>query len=929
MASLIRGFDWSSTSIGPIEQWPASLKTITTFLVRSPIPIVLLWGSDGVMIYNDGYSTFAGGRHPTMLGLKVREGWPEVADFNDNVMKVGLAGGTLSYKDQELTLNRHGKVEPVWMDLNYSPVPDESGRPGGVIAIVVETTERVLADRRIAAEQEQQRRLFSQMPGFVGVLSGPEHVYEYVNEAYINISARNDFLGRTVRDVFPDLAGQGFFELLDRVYSTGETVVTRNMEMRLHGGEEQYIDFVYEPVRDDSGQVTGIFVGGYEVTELHRASAASRASEARYRSLFESMSEGFCVIEAETGAARTSYRFLAANPAFTATIGGGDVVGKTIGEVFPDDPPEFLDIYDKVVATGEAMRFERGRLQQGRVFEVYAYRLEDGVRRRAGLTFTDVTARKRAEAARNESEMKLLRLNETLEERVEQRTARLFAREVMIRTFFNHSSECHAVLVDANDGSFRYEEINPATLRLYGMTREQVIGYTTNEIFGVERAADLNAHLADCLRGGAPYRYERTQGDGVVEAVATPVLDEPGPARRIVVSARDVTERRGLEEQLRQAQKMEAIGQLTGGIAHDFNNLLAGISGSLELLEGRLTQGRLGGVERYISAAQGAARRAAALTQRLLAFSRRQTLDPRPTDVNKLIGGMEELLRRTVGPAIALEVVGAGGLWLTKVDPSQLENALLNLSINARDAMPDGGRITIETANKWLDERAARARELPPGQYVSVCVTDTGTGMTPDVIAQAFDPFFTTKPLGQGTGLGLSMIHGFVRQSGGQVRIYSEPGKGTTMGLYLPRIAAAQDDPDVPELPGAADVGHGETVMVIDDEPTVRMLMVEVLEDAGYVAIEAGDGPSGLKVLQSDARIDLLITDVGLPGGMNGRQVADAARASRPNLKVLFVTGYAENAVVGNGHLDRGMQVITKPFAMAALGNKIREMIEG
>jgi len=343
----------------------------------------------------------------------------------------------------------------------------------------------------------------------------------------------------------------------------------------------------------------------------------------------------------------------------------------------------------------------------------------------------------------------------------------------------------------------------------------------------------------------------------------------------------------------------------------------------------RLSQGRRAGIDRYIGAAQGEARRAAALTQRLLAFSRRQTLDPRPTDVNRLIAGMEELIRRTVGPTVTVEVVGAGGLWTTRVDPSQLENALLNLCINARDAMaPAGGRLTIETANKWLDERAARERELPPGQYVTLCVTDTGTGMAPEVAARAFDPFFTTKPLGQGTGLGLSMIYGFVRQSGGQVRIYSEPGEGTTMCLYLPRFSGSAESAESPHGDGRIDPGDGETVLVVDDEPVVRMLIVDVLEENGYRVLEAADGPSGLRILQTDTRIDLLITDVGLPGGMNGRQVADAARVTRPDLKVLFITGYAENAAVGNGLLDAGMEIITKPFVMASLGAKIRDLID-
>jgi PAS domain S-box-containing protein len=381
------------------------------------------------------------------------------------------------------------------------------------------------------------------------------------------------------------------------------------------------------------------------------------------------------------------------------------------------------------------------------------------------------------------------------------------------------------------------------------------------------------------------------------------------------------------EEALRQSQKMEAVGQLTGGIAHDFNNLLAGITGSLELMQTRIGQGRLKDVDRYVNAAQGAARRAAALTHRLLAFSRRQTLAPRPTDVTLLVAGMEELIRRTVGPAVGIAVAGAPDLWTALVDPPQLENALLNLCLNARDAMPDGGRITIETANHRLDAEAARAHEIPPGPYLSLCVSDTGTGMSPEVAARAFDPFFTTKPTGQGTGLGLSMIHGFVRQSGGQVRIDSAPGRGTRVCLYLPRHDGAAEAA-AERGPGAAPrAEQGETVLVVDDEPTVRMLVTEVLEELGYTAIEAADGAAGLKVLQSDVRLDLLVTDVGLPGGMNGRQMADAGRALRPDLKVLFITGYAETAVLGDGALEPGMAVLTKPFVVETLGLRIREMI--
>ncbi|MBD8545732.1 PAS domain-containing protein [Sphingomonas sp. CFBP 8760] len=459
--------------------------------------------------------------------------------------------------------------------------------------------------------------------------------------------------------------------------------------------------------------------------------------------------------------------------------------------------------------------------------------------------------------------------------------------------------------------------------------RRWVHAIMTGEVYGVEfriRRADgayrwFLVRAEPVRAGGVIVRWVGTNTDIDDQRRFADTLEEQVAAR--------TRELMVAEEALRQSQKMEAVGQLTGGIAHDFNNLLTGIIGSLELLGIRIAQGRLADVERYSLAAQGAAKRAASLTHRLLAFSRRQTLDPKPTDMNRLIAGMEDLIRRTIGPGIELETVAAGGLWSTLVDPNQLENALLNLCINARDAMPDGGRLTIESANRWLDARAARDRDLEPGQYVSLCVSDTGTGMTPEVIAKAFDPFFTTKPLGVGTGLGLSMIYGFTRQSGGQVRIYSEPGEGTMVCLYLPRHRGEADGVEaMPDLADAPRTSEGETVLVVDDEPTVRMLVVEVLEELGYLPIEAADGAAGLKILQSAIPIDLLVTDVGLPGGMNGRQMADAARLVRPGLKTLFITGYAENAVVGNGHLDAGMHVMTKPFAMEALATRIRELIQ-
>lgn len=381
---------------------------------------------------------------------------------------------------------------------------------------------------------------------------------------------------------------------------------------------------------------------------------------------------------------------------------------------------------------------------------------------------------------------------------------------------------------------------------------------------------------------------------------------------------------------LRQAQKMEAVGQLTGGIAHDFNNLLTGVIGSLDMMQRQIAKGDTGKIERYANTAMTSANRAAALTHRLLAFARRQPLDPKPVSANRLVTGMEELLRRTIGESIRLEIVTAGGLWQTLCDPHQLESAILNLAINARDAMPGGGVLTIETCNAHLDNAyAAQQRDVEPGQYVCICVTDTGSGMSKDTIEKAFEPFFTTKPIGQGTGLGLSMIYGFARQSEGYARIYSEVGQGTTAKLYLPRYYGEADGgvEELGELTEAHRSGSGEVVLVVEDEAAVRELVVDVLQELGYRAIQASDGPSGLKLLQSAMRLDLLVTDIGLPG-LNGRQVADAARQTRPDLKVLFMTGYAENATIANGFLEPGMEMITKPFAIDALVTRVRDIIE-
>ncbi|PZW67168.1 PAS domain S-box-containing protein [Pseudomonas sp. URMO17WK12:I1] len=386
-----------------------------------------------------------------------------------------------------------------------------------------------------------------------------------------------------------------------------------------------------------------------------------------------------------------------------------------------------------------------------------------------------------------------------------------------------------------------------------------------------------------------------------------------------------VLQRIQAEEQLRQAQKMEAIGQLTGGIAHDFNNLLAGILGSLELIQRKLPANDHPQLARFVDAAIASANRGASLTHRLLAFARRQSLDLRPVQVNTLVCALEDLLVRTLGEQIALEIQLADDLWPTRSDGHQLENALINLAINARDAMPDGGTLRIETRNTQLGESEAHHHQVPPGDYLRVSVSDTGCGMPEEIIRHAFEPFFTTKPIGQGTGLGLSMVYGFVKQTGGYLHLESQVGRGTTLNLYLPRLPLAPAEQQVDDRRDAPR-GSGERILVVEDDQVVRMLMIEVLEELGYQLIQASDAQSALGLLEQHAPLDLLLTDVGLPG-MNGRQLADAARQRQPGLKVLFATGYAEGAELRDGYLGKDMDMIAKPFSFESLASKLKAML--
>src|SRR5580704_17929729 len=542
----------------------------------------------------------------------------------------------------------------------------------------------------------------------------------------------------------------------------------------------------------------------------------------------------------------------------------------------------------------------------------------------------DITEQVVAEQALRQSEElyrkladQLAELNATLAQRVEEKT-----RE---RDRIWNVSQDLLVVAD-RDGVWR--TVNPAWTKTLGWSEAELLNRTSEWLEHPDDRAPTRPELDQLIQGNHTLRFERRyrHKDGSYRWLSwTGVADRD----QIYAVARDVTAERAAAERLKateeallQSQKMEAVGQLTGGIAHDFNNLLTGIVGSLDLLQTRLAQGRTDNAPRYINAAMTSANRAAALTHRLLAFARRQPLIPKNVDVNALVESLEDLLRRTIGEAIDLQITAPDDLWCTLCDPNQLESALLNLAINARDAMPDGGKLVISTANARLDGVTADTPALAPGDYICIDVTDTGIGMSAEVAARAFDPFFTTKPIGQGTGLGLSMIYGFARQSNGHVTLDSKIGRGTSVRLYLPRHYGDGAAEHASAVRAAEHAATGETVLVVEDEPVVRGVILEMLGEQGFRTLEAVDGPSGLQILRDHERIDLLVTDVGLPG-MNGRQLADQARETRPGLKILFITGYAESVAMADGFLQPGMEMITKPFDLEHLSQRIRAMISG
>lgn len=677
LARMIDEFDWAATPLGPRSAWPASLRTVVSLILQSPLPIVTMWGPEGIMIYNDGYAQVSGDRHPGILGSAVCDAWPEAAEFNRNVVQEVLSGKSLSYVDQEFMLDLHGQPQRVWMNLDYSPIVSEDGVPIGVIAVVVDQSDKVRAEMRLDAERGRLRQMFDQAPGGIAMLEGPDHVFVLANAAFLRIIglSAEEAIGRRVIDVLPEVRQQGLIDLLDGVFQTNQPYLGRGVTATL-SGTEFILDFLYQPVAAADGTVTGVFVQVEDVTEQKRAAASLQA------------------------------------------------------------------------------------------------------------------------------------LNATLEQRV-------------------------------------------------------------------------------------------------ADAVA---------------------QRTAAEDALRHAQKMEAIGNLTGGVAHDFNNLLQVVSGNLQLLARSL--GDDPRAAQRMQNALASVRHGADLARKLLAFGRRQPLDPKAINAGDLIEEMGGLLRRTIGAGTDITVRIPPDLWTCFVDPVQLETALLNLAINARDAIGETGRLDIAAANLLVPSPSNRPG-VPPGDYVAVTVRDTGSGIPPDVIGRVFDPFFTTKSAGNGTGLGLSMVYGFVRQSGGHVEIESTPGEGTVVLLLLPRTHRSADPCTRPTHREEQEVpqGNHETILLVEDDDRVRETVADLLQDLGYRVVKARDATRALAILETPAGIDLLFTDVVMPGPVGSPELATLARNRRPGLAVLFTSGYAEDVIVHDGRLDSGIALLSKPYSREVLARKLRDML--
>jgi PAS domain S-box-containing protein len=881
LAGLMRFHDWGDSPLGLPASWPQSLKTAIRIMLTSRQPIWIGWGPELIYLYNDPYKSIIGGKHPWALGRPASDVWREIWSDIGPMLAMAMRGHAGTYVEaQLLIMERNGYLEETYYTFSYSPIPADDGTAGGIFCANTDDTQRVIDERQLTLLSE------------LATATSEARTWQRACERAAQALATNP------RDLT--------FAMI----------------------------YIAEP-----GSRTASLVSATGIARDHPAAAATLSLDS---------SDPWPIGEVlQSHAPRV-------------------VAG--LAEKFKDEMPR--GAWDVPAAAAVVLPIAAGG-EMGRLGFVIAglnpFRLFDGgyagfLDLVAGQITSAIANAELHRAAHDEIERRrraeeALRLSEqNLESKVSERTAELAAanaRLVREAAEREHAEGRFQHLVQGVRDYALYMLDPHGVVTNWNAGAERIKGYRASEIIGqhfarfytdADRAAGMPSRALETAAREGAFQAEglRVRKDGSefwANVVINPIRDEDGTLMGFAKITRDVTERRQAaqaleraQEQLAQAQKMEGIGQLTGGVAHDFNNLLTVIIGNLESLQRALQAPAPDGdrLARSVENAMRGAQRAASLTQRLLAFSRRQPLDPKPVDAGRLVIGMSELLRRTLGEQVAIETVLAGGLWRVLADPNQLEIGILNLAVNGRDAMPNGGKLTIETANAHLDEAYAAAQtEVVPGQYVVISISDTGSGMTKEVQARAFEPFYTTKDIGHGTGLGLSQVYGFVKQSGGHVKLYSEVGLGTTVKLYLPRLLSEEGAVALPETAAPAPrSASAETILVVEDDEDVRGNTTGIVRELGYTVLEAPLAATALHLLERHPEIKLLFTDIGLPGGMNGRQLADAARKVRPDLKVLFTTGYARNAIVHDGRLDPGVVLIPKPFTYAAIAAKLADMLD-
>jgi PAS domain S-box-containing protein len=924
LAALIRQFDWAKTRLGPLSAWPQSLKTVTDTLLRSPVPMVLLWGEDGIMIYNDAYSEFAGGRHPKLLGSKVRDGWAEVAEFNDHVMKTGLRGGTLVYKDQELTLYRHGRPEQVWMNLDYSPVLNEAGEPAGVIAIVVETTQRVIAERTLKDRENDLARVqkiariggvaVNLRNGFDSGRRSPEYL-EIHGLSPDALDTHQDWIER----IHPEDRDRALHHFLATVNGADLRYSSEYRIVKPSDGQVRWIAAEAQIERDENGQPLRLVGAHMDITERTLAKELLRESEERFRLIANSAPVPMWVskLDGTRGFANQAYL---------------DFLGLEYQNAIVFDWRKILHPDDQSRVVRESIAGEASL----KPFVLEArYRRTDGAWRWMrsesqprwdpegkhigfiGIAH-DITAAKEAEG-------ELRRLNETLEQRIRQRTSQLESNEAQLRAIFETSNQYQGLL--DLEGNVIYA--NKTALAGIQAVAADVVGkpfWDSRWFSATPGASEAVATAFTAVKRGESVRTEMLlylpTGDRYFDFAMRPVFDQHGAVASVLPEAVDITDRRQAEEALRQSQKMEAVGQLTGGVAHDFNNLLTIIRSATDFLRRRdLPEDRR---RRYIDAISDTVDRASKLTGQLLAFARRQPLAPQVFDVGLQVEGIAQLIRPLVGGRIQIGLEIRDPECFAMADVAQFETSLINLAVNSRDAMDGEGLISI-SVGKADAIPASGTSEKRNGKFIAVSVRDAGAGIAPDKLATIFEPFYTTKEVGKGTGLGLSQALGFAKQSGGEIVVASSIGEGSTFTIYLPQAEAPAAYADI----GAGNIeaamsGRGHRILVVEDNEDVGRFSTELLQDLGYATRRADNARQALALIAADrSAFDLVFSDVIMPG-MNGVELATIIHEQYPDIPVVLTSGYS-SVLAENAH--QGFELIQKPYSVEALSRTLRKAI--